>query len=109
MQARHTYYSSWIQVQTLIAENALYKECTGKSAAELELMSSKAVALEVSLSALRFQHSDLDTSTSTCEIRISPVLRMKWMEIPGKLYLGKRAHQSPSATTGCCPAQASGC
>lgn len=39
---------SWIQVQTLIAENALYKECTGKSAAELELMSSKAVALEVS-------------------------------------------------------------
>lgn len=81
--------SSWIQVQTLIAENALYKECTGKSAAELELMSSKAVALEVSLSALRFQPCALDASTSTREKRKYPVLRMNSLEIPGKLYLGK--------------------
>lgn len=36
-----------LQVQALLAENAMYKECTGKSVAELELMGSKAIALEV--------------------------------------------------------------
>ncbi|EFJ35821.1 hypothetical protein SELMODRAFT_78149 [Selaginella moellendorffii] len=33
-------------VQSLMEENNTYKECTGKSAAELEFLSSKAIALE---------------------------------------------------------------
>lgn len=35
------------QIQALMDENMRYKECTGKSAAELEQLSNKAVALEV--------------------------------------------------------------
>jgi kinesin family protein C1 len=36
------------EVKTLSAENARYRECTGKSAAEMESLSNKATALEVS-------------------------------------------------------------
>lgn len=35
------------QILALAAENEMYKECTGKSVAEIKLISSKAVALEV--------------------------------------------------------------
>ena len=40
------------EAQKLAADLARYKDCTGKSAAELEQLSTKALALEVSLSAL---------------------------------------------------------
>jgi len=36
-----------VQISVLTAENEMYKDCTGKSVAELKLISSKAVALEV--------------------------------------------------------------
>lgn len=36
------------EVKTLSAENSRYRECTGKSAAEMESLSNKATALEVS-------------------------------------------------------------
>ena len=36
-----------LQISALVAENEMYKECTGKSVAEIKLISSKAVALEV--------------------------------------------------------------
>ncbi|KAG0624343.1 hypothetical protein M758_3G240900 [Ceratodon purpureus] len=38
------------QISALAAENEMYKECTGKSVAEIKLISSKAVALEESYS-----------------------------------------------------------
>ncbi len=34
-------------MQALLAENAMYKEWSGKSIAEMELLSNKAVVLEV--------------------------------------------------------------
>ena len=36
-----------LQIPTLVAENQMYKECTVKSVAEIKLISSKVVALQV--------------------------------------------------------------
>lgn len=42
-----SYLNILLQISALAAENEMYKECTGKSVAEIKLISSKAVALEV--------------------------------------------------------------
>lgn len=86
------------QLELFAAENARYKECTGKSAKDLEMLSRKAITLEVLafLCPLCFMSAILD-----CFLNILK-------PFAGKLCLSNRRNHGPSLSAGAGESQVAG-